>query len=136
MPTNYLSTQQVVIKVSLYWSFLHCSASLATGVLEGFELLLSDEVKLGLHGQKILLVGSLVLIILLEFGFVTLLALCLFLGLLDLFLFDLLVPLFAHGNSTRLDVVALNNFVVPEVPDLLFLVLLRLSEIRSDFLQV
>lgn len=99
-------------------------------------MLLSDEVKLGLHGQKILLVGSLVLIILLEFGFVTLLALCLFLGLLDLFLFDLLVPLFAHGNSTRLDVVALNNFVVPEVPDLLFLVLLRLSEIRSDFLQV
>ena len=99
-------------------------------------MLLSDEVKLGLHGQKILLVGSLVFIILLEFGFVTLLALCLFLGLLDFFLFDLLVPLFAHGNSTRLDVVALNNFVVPEVPDLLFLVLLRLSEIRSDFLQV
>ena len=46
------------------------------------------------------------------------------------------MPLLAESDATLLHVVALDNFVVPEVLDLALLVLLGLPQVRLDFLQV
>ena len=46
------------------------------------------------------------------------------------------MPLLAEGDAALLHVVALDDFVVPEVLDLALLVLLRLPQVRLDLLQV
>ena len=97
---------------------------------------MSDKIQLCLHRKEKRLVCKLFFVLLLALDIGSFFALSLLDGLLDLLLLDLLTPLLAHGDTTLLDVVALYNFVLPEVPDLFLFVLLGLPQVDSDLLQV
>lgn len=113
-----------------------CSAPFLSLSLHGFKLLLSDKIQLSLHREEKCLVGKLFFVLLLALDIGSLFALGLLDGLLDLLLLDLLTPLLAHSDTTLLHVVALYNLILPEVSDLFFLVLLGLSQVDSDLLEV
>lgn len=71
-----------VICISAY----HCSASLLLRSLNGFELFRSDQIQLGLHGQKQLLVGQLFFLLTFKLDLFALLAFSLLNGFLDFYL--------------------------------------------------
>ena len=94
-----------------------------------FQLLRSDQVQLGLHGQKKFLVGRFFFLFALDLDLLALFALGLLDGLFDLDLFLRLLPLLAESHTALLHVVALDDLVVPEVLNLALLVLLRLAQV-------
>mmetsp|Transcript_47835 Transcript_47835/g.63236 ORF Transcript_47835/g.63236 Transcript_47835/m.63236 type:complete len:294 (-) Transcript_47835:1438-2319(-) len=112
------------------------SATLFGLSLHSFELLLRDEVQLGLHGKEQSLIRHLLLVFLLALHIGTFFTLRLLDSLFDLLLLDLLEPLFAHSGAPLLDIVALDDLVVPEVADLVLFVLLGLPQVHGHLLQV
>ena len=48
----------------------------------------------------------------------------------------LLLPLLSHGHSLFLNIVAFDDFVVPEVANFLFFVLLRRAQVHRHLLEV
>lgn len=100
------------------------------------QLLRSDQIQLGFHGQKQLLVGRFFFLFALDLDFLALFALGLLDGLLDLNLLLRLLPLLAKGHAALFHVVALDNLIVPEVLNLALLVFLRLAQVGGHFLQV
>lgn len=104
--------------------------------LHRLKLLLRDQVQFRLHRKQKLLVRSFLLLSLLELDLFTLFALGLLQSLLDLNLLLLLLPLLTHGDAALLDVVALNDFVVPEAHNFLLFVLLGTAQVLWHFLQV
>ena len=103
---------------------LYHSAFVTLLGLHGLELVLSDKIEFGFHREKELLVSCLFFLFFLNFDLLSLLPRCLLECLLDLNLLLLLLPLFSHGHSLFLYVVALDDFIVPEIANFPLFVLL------------
>lgn len=105
------------------------SATLLLLSLLLLKLLRSDQIQLGFHGQKQLLVGRFFFLLALDLDLLTLFALGLLDGLFDLDLLLRFLPLLAESDTALFHVVALDDLVVPEVLNLALLVLLRLAQV-------
>ena len=106
------------------------SATLLLLSLLLLKLFRSDQIQLGFHCQKQLLVGRFFFLFALDLDLLALFALGLLDGLFDLDLLLRLLPLLTESYTALLHVVALDDLVVPEVLNFTLLVLLLLDNVE------